>query len=79
MGKTDSIKHNITLKDCKPFKLTYRRIAPAMYEEVRQHLNEMVECGSMTESQSLYYGDVVLVKTDNSLHFCIDFRQLNSF
>ena len=56
----------------------HSRIPPAMYEEVRQHLKEMVECGAITESQSPYCSNVVLVrKKDNSLRFCIDFRQLN--
>jgi hypothetical protein len=78
IGKTDLIKHHFTLTDDKPFKLPYRRIPPAMYEEVRQHLKEMVECGAITESQSPYYSNIVLVrKKDNSLRFCIAFRQLN--
>ena len=62
IGKTDLVKHHITLTDNKPFKQPYRRIPPSMYEEVRQHLREMLACGAIRPSQSLYWGNVVLVR-----------------
>ena len=43
LGKTDLVKHKIVLNDNVPFKEPYRRIPPAMYEEVRQHVKEMLE------------------------------------
>ena len=49
-----------------------------MYEEVRQHLKEMVDCGAIEKSKPPYCSNVVLVrKKDNSLRFCIDLRELN--
>ena len=72
------VKHKITLNDNKPFKLPYRRIPPSMYEEVRQHLKEMLDCGAISKTKSPYCSNVVLVrKKDNSLRFCIDLRELN--
>ena len=47
LGRTDTVKHEIKLTDNTPFKEPYRRIPPALYDEV-------------------------------CLHFCIDFRKLNS-
>ena len=79
IGKTDLVKHEIKLTDNIPFKEPYRRIAPGMIEEVRQHLKEMLEAGAIRKSQSPYCSNVVLArKSDGSLRFCIDLRKLNS-
>ena len=79
LGRTDTVKHKINLTDDVPFKDTYRRIPPGLYEEVRQHLKEMIEADAIRPSESPYSSNVVLVrKKDGSLRFCIDFRKLNS-
>ena len=79
LGKVDIVKHGIKLSDNTPFKEPYRRIPPAMYEEVRQHLKEMLEADAIRPSESPYSSNVVLVrKKDGSLRFCIDFRKLNA-
>ena len=50
-----------------------------MVEEVRNHLNEMLESGAIRPSQSAWCNAVALVwKKDGSLHFCIDFHCLNA-
>ena len=67
------------MNDPTPFKDPYRRIPPALFEEVRQHLKVMLDAGAIRESQSSYSSNVVLVrKKDKSLRFCIDLRKLNS-
>ena len=79
LGCTNLVEHEIKLNDPTTFKDPYRRIPPAMFEEVWQYLKEMLDAGAIRESQSPYSSNVVLVrKKDNSLRFCIDFRQLNS-
>ena len=79
LGFTNQVEHEIILYDPTPFKDPYRRIPPAMFEEVRQHLKEMLDAGAIRESQSPDSSNVVLVrKKDNSLRFCIDYRKLNS-
>ena len=79
LGFCDLTEHEINLTDETPFNDPYRRIPPAMYEEVREHLKEMLDAGVIRESQSPFSSNVVLVrKKDKSLRFCIDYRKLNA-
>ena len=79
LGKTDLVKHEIKLDNYVPFKEQYRWIPPHQYEEVRKHLNEMLEIGAIRKSNSPWASAVVLVrKKDGSLRFCIDLRKLNA-
>ena len=73
------MKHVIKLENYVLFKEWYRRIPPHQYEEVRKHLNEMLEIGAIWKSNSPWASAVVLVrKKDGSLRFCIDLRKLNA-
>ena len=48
-----------------------------MVEEVRAHMKEMLEAGTICPSQSPWCNAVMLVrKKDGGLHFCIDFCKL---
>ena len=79
IGTTDRVKHRIELSDEKPFKQKYTRIPPAMIEEVRSHIKELLAAGIIRPSHSPFSSNVVLVrKSDGSLRLCIDYRQLNS-
>ena len=50
-----------------------------MCEEIRKHLNEMIEVGAIHKSNSPWASAVVLErKKDGSLQFCIDLRHLNA-
>ena len=42
LGKISLVQHDIKLSDETPFKERYRRIPPHQYEEVRKHLQEML-------------------------------------
>ena len=78
MGCTDTTEHVIELTKSEPFKERFRRIAPPLVEEVRLHIQEMLDGGAIRPSQSPWCNAVVLVrKKDGSLRFCIDFRKLN--
>ena len=79
LGRTDKVKHSIKLDDYMPSKERYRHIPPHQYEEVKQHLKEMLEIGAISKSKSPWASAVVLVrKKDASLRFCIDLRKLNA-
>ena len=53
LGKCNILKNNIKLTDKQPFKERYRRIPPHLFEEVKQHLQEMVEVEAIRRSFSL--------------------------
>ena len=79
IGCTDAAEHVIELLDMEPFKESFCRIAPPLIEEVREHLQEMLDSDAIQPSQSPWCNAVVLVrKKDGGLWFCIDFCQLNS-
>ena len=78
LGKTALIKHKIRLTDQTPFKERYRCIPPHMYDDVRAHIQEMLDIGAICKSHSPWASAVVLVcKKDGGLRFCIDLRKLN--
>ena len=78
LGQTNLTKHHIKLADYTPFKESYRRIPPHLYEEVKAHLKEMIDLGAIRKSQSPWSSSIVLVrKKDGGLRFCIDLRKLN--
>ena len=79
LGKTALTKHKITLTDQTPFKEHYRCIPPHMYDDMRAHIQEMLDIRAIHQLHSLWASAVVLVqKKDGGLTFCIDLRKLNS-
>ena len=79
LGRTDMVKHVIRLDNQVPFHERYRRIPLHQYEEVKNHLKEMLEIGAIRKSQSLWASVVILVrKKDGALRFCVDLQKLNA-
>ena len=62
LGKCNIIKHATKITDLQPFKEHYRRIPPHLYEEVKAHLQEMVEMAAIRRSFSHWASAVVLVR-----------------
>ena len=68
LGKTSLVQHDIKLDDKIPFKELYQRIPPHQYEEVKKHLQEMLDIGAIQWCSSPWASPVVLVhKKDGSL------------
>jgi transposase InsO family protein len=81
LGRTEAVRHRIDLTDPmqSPIRQRYRRIPPAMFEEVRQHIEMMLACNVIRPSSSAWSSPVVLVrKSDGGLRFCVDYRQVNA-
>ena len=79
MWHTSMVKHKIRLDNYTPFKERYCRIPPHLFDEVKNHLKEMIDVGAICKSNSPWASAVVLVrKKDGSLRFCIDLRKLNA-
>ena len=74
-----STEHIIKVTDDTPFKEWLRQIPLPMVEEVRNHLKEILESGTIRPSQSTWCNVMVLVqKKDGGLCFCIVFCHLNT-
>ena len=79
MGHTSIVKHKIRLDNYTPFKEKYHRIPLNVYGDVKNHLKEMIEVGTIRKSNSPWASAVVLVrKKDGSLRFCIDLCKLHA-
>ena len=63
IGCTDATEHVIELlpEQDEPFKERFRRIVPHEVEEVRQHIQEMLDGGAIRPSQSPWCNAIVLV------------------
>ena len=66
VGFTNAVKHSIRLNDNTPFKQKHRRIPPAMYNEVRRHINQLLDIGVIRRSRSPWASNIVLVRKTTS-------------
>jgi hypothetical protein len=79
IGCTSVVKHRINLSDDTPFREGRRRIAPADYDDVKKHLQDLLDKGIIRESESPYASAIVVVrKKNNDVRLCIDYRRINS-
>ena len=53
LGKTALIKHKIQLMDKMPFKDHYWHIPPPKYNNVRAHIQDMLDISVICKSHSL--------------------------
>ena len=62
IGCTSVIKHRIDVVNTVPFKQRHRYIPPSMYEEVKDHLRQLLDKGVIRESNSPWSSGLVLVR-----------------
>lgn len=79
VGVAKGVEHKIRLADSRPFRQRSRRLPPADIEDVRKHLQELLQAGIIRESRSPYASPIVVVRKKNgAVRMCIDYRLLNS-
>ena len=72
------IEHKIEVTSEKPIRLRAYRATPAARAEIDRQLDEMLENGILSESDSPWSAPVLLVKKANGdQRLAIDYRQLN--
>lgn len=77
IGRTHLIEHAIATTG-DPIRQHVRTIPQAQRKVVQQMLQEMLDHGIITRSQSPWASPIVLVhKKDNSIRLCVDYRKLN--
>ena len=70
LGKTSIVKHSIKVNDPVLFKEQYSHTPPGMYDEVKVHIQEMLDVGAIRPSNSPWASAVILVwKKDGKLHY----------
>ena len=78
LGSTPLLKHTIETRG-PPLRQPYRRQNPAVRREEMAQVQQMLASNIIRPSNSPWASPVVMVrKKDGSLHFCVDFRQLNA-
>ncbi|KAK3106295.1 hypothetical protein FSP39_017215 [Pinctada imbricata] len=78
IGHNEAVKHRIELSNEIPFKQRYRKIPPSMIDEVREHIQQLLEGNIIRKSHSPFSSNVVLARKKNGQRrLCIDYRQLN--
>ena len=76
---TDLVQHGIILLTDVPIAKPYRRIPPHHLQEVRAHIDDLVQRGIIETSTSPYAAPIVLVrKKSGGLRLCCDYRKLNA-
>jgi len=78
IGRTYLIPHRINTGDNKPFRQPLRRHPLAQEQNIDDTVNKMLQHDIIEPAASPWASNVVLAKkSDGSLRFCLDYRQLN--
>ena len=79
LGRTNLVKHTIDTGTNRPFKQALRRHPMAYLPIIDEHVDKMLANDVCEPSYGPWASNVVLVKkSDGTLRFCIDYRQLNN-
>ena len=79
LGCTQTVQHRISTEDDIPVNQRHRQIPPNQFDEVKEHLQELLNRGIIQPSQSDYASPIVLVrKKSGALRLCVDYRRLNA-
>lgn len=78
-GYTTTVAHHIQTGDARPIKQRHRRVPPHIFQAFKKHVQDLIAQGVLKESCSPWASPaVIVIKRDNSVRFCCDYRKLNS-
>ena len=78
-GEVSDVEHVINTSDNPPVRQPSRQVPFALRSKITEMVQNMLKTGVIQESVSPWASPVVMVrKKDNSLRFCVDYRQLNA-
>lgn len=66
------VEHHIRMSDSRPFRERSRRLAPADIDDVRRHIQDLLQAGIIKESRI-----VIARKKNGSIRMRIDYQTLN--
>ncbi len=75
---TETYQHKIPTTDDVLVSQPFKRIPPTQYQEVKDHIQNLVENGIASECHSLYASPVIISKKDGSMTLCTDYLSLNA-
>lgn len=79
LGYTEVSKHRIHMTDDVPVTSPFRRIPPNEIQEVKKHIESLLDQNIITKSTSPYASPIVIVRKKNGdIRMCIDYRKLNA-
>ena len=79
VGCTSLVQHEIPLTNSNPVRQRYRRIPPAQFTQVKEHVHELLRKGIVRPSNSPYASPIVVVqKKTGEIRLCVDYRELNA-
>lgn len=78
-GYTTTVTNRIQTGDARPIKQRRRRIPPHIFQEFKKHVQDLVAQGVLKESCSPWGSPaVIVIKPDQSVRFCCDYRKLDT-
>ena len=78
LGITPTVKHRIIMEHATPISQPYRRIPPHLWTELKDHIEDLLQKGIITESSSDFASPIVIVqKRSGGIRMCVDYRKLN--
>ena len=78
IGCIPDLRLNINLSDPRPVQKNYRSIPRPLYQEVKHHIEDLLNKQFITKYQSPYSSPIVCVrKKDGTLRLCVDYCELN--